>query len=147
MRTLLIFFALVSFGFSFGQGLSVEAFVQQSQIGLQKGYGVHLVNEQGWGLGTILQSTDGTPNEKDNDSNYLFWGLETRIPIHNCGRLRLALTPMAGFVNKNFFVALPEIQTEYQLTRMVALGIGAGIRVNEAAISFKISIQPFRQSL
>ena len=134
---------LASTTFLMSQELSIETFVQKSVLGAQKGYGLYYLNSSGWGLGTVFQSSNGV-NAETSGTNYPFYGVEARVPIQNCNRLRLQFASKIGFVNKDFLVILPEIQTEYLVTKNLGLGIGAGIRVREAAISFKVFFQPFK---
>lgn len=145
MKKLFVILWFVSLAFLVnGQTLSLETFVQESAIGMQKGYSIHYVNRKGWALGTVFQSTDGFTTES-NGTNYPFYGIEARLPIQNCGRLRLQFAPKLGFVNRDFLVFLPELQTEYLVTNSLGLGMGAGIRVREAAVSFKVFFQPFKK--
>lgn len=126
------------------QGLSMEAFIQKSLIGLQKGYGLYYLNKKGWGLGTIFQSTDGISMER-NANNYPLIAIEGRIPIQNGERLRLQFAPRFGFVNHDFLVFIPEFQTDYEITKTIGIGLGAGIRVREASLSYKIFVKPFKK--
>ena len=127
------------------QTLSLETFVEESRIGMQKGYAIHYMNKAGWGIGTVFQSSKAFTTESNSDA-YPFVGIEARVPIQYCNRLRLQFTPSIGFVNRNFLVFLPELQTEYLITDALGIGLGTGIRVREAAISFKVFFQPFKNS-
>ncbi|MEM8939865.1 MAG: hypothetical protein AAGC64_11010 [Bacteroidota bacterium] len=145
MKRILISGSMVFFSVGIvAQGLSMEAFIQKSLIGLQKGYGLYYLNKKGWGLGIIFQSTDGTSMER-KANNYPLLAIEGRIPIQSCERLRLQFAPRLGFVNHDFFVFIPEFQTEYELTKTIGIGLGAGIRVREASMSYKIFIKPFKE--
>jgi len=124
------------------QNISFEVYAQESRIGLQRGYGVFLANSKGMAIGPVFQSTDGISTET-NLTNYPFIGAEARFPIETCGKLRILFATKAGFLNRDFFVVLPEVQTEYLITNTLGVGLGAGIRVREAAISFKTFFQPF----
>ncbi|MFK7953724.1 MAG: hypothetical protein AB8B73_12830 [Ekhidna sp.] len=126
------------------QNISFESFIQDSRIGLQTGYGVYYLNKNGWGVGTVFQSSIWKPTESTG-TNYSFIGLEARVPIQNCSRLKLYFAPKIGLVNKDFLVFLPELQTEYLITNSFGMGVGAGVRMREAAVSFKVFFQPFKK--
>ena len=91
------------------QQISVELFAQDSRVGMQRGYGVYYANYRGWGAGLVFQSSDGKSAEITG-SKYPFYGVELRIPVQQCGRLRSHFAPRIGIVNRNFLVIIPEFR-------------------------------------
>ena len=124
------------------QHLEAQIFMQNTTMGPQTGYGIYLKNDKGLGLGWVQQTNQWFESESLSNK-HSFIGIGTLIPIQDCGKLSLMLTPKIGLVNGQFLAILPEASTTYQLFRNVRLGLGAGIRARKSAVSFSVSYQPF----
>ncbi|WP_425390703.1 hypothetical protein [Ekhidna sp.] len=121
------------------QTLTGNAFLQNTVMGLQKGFGLRAQTEKGLGLGMIFQSNLKSTKE-GLDEKYPFYGVETVIPVTKCGNMRLFLTPKAGFVNEDYFILIPEVETEIRITDMFSAAITAGIRARESATGVKLLV-------
>jgi len=127
---------------SYAQQLEIQAYAQETIVGLQKGYSIKMVNNQGVKLGMFYQSTQNFSfNEGIN--NYPFMGTELSYPMTQCGKVRLHANLKGGVVNYRFLVLIPELETTYNLKDYLDLGVGTSIRGGHAAISFKVMIKPF----
>lgn len=144
MKKFIYIIVTISISFaSLGQQLETQVFVQQTVMGLQKGYGFYLKNEEGWGIGFVQQSLQPFASTEKGRTDYAFSGISTQIPIQNCHKLLLLLTPKVGLVNGQFLAILPEITTSYQLFRNVDLRLGAGLRARKFAVSVAVTYQLF----
>ena len=125
--------------FMFGQNISGQAFVEQTVMGFQKGYGLRFQTAKGLGVGILFQSNGKLSNESSG-SNYPFYGIETIVPLAKCNNMRFFLSPKLGFVNKNFLVLIPQVETEIKLTKNLSLGVTAGLRARESSTGAKVII-------
>ncbi|MEP1033540.1 hypothetical protein [Ekhidna sp.] len=121
------------------QTLTGQAFLQQTVMGAQQGFGLRIQSQKGWGLGLMhqanLKSTQESLGEK-----YPFYGMEAIVPLTKCGNMRFFFTPKAGFVNEQFFIIMPEVETEIKITDMFSAAITAGIRARQSATGIKLLI-------
>lgn len=116
-----------------------QTYLQNTVMGLQKGFGVRIQTNKGLGIGLVHQSNLSSTMEGINEK-YPFYGIETIVPLTKCGNMRFFFTPKAGFVNEDFFVIIPEVETEIKLTDTFSAAITAGIRARESAVGAKVLI-------
>ena len=133
----LLFFASLSIAIA--QKISTQTFVQQTVMGLQKGYGLRAQTNKGWGVGVLFQS-NGKLSLENSEGNYPFIGLETLIPLTKCGNVSFFLTPKVGFVNTNYFVIIPEVETSIKINKRFSTAITAGMRSRESSVGAKLII-------
>ncbi|WP_424963646.1 hypothetical protein [Ekhidna sp.] len=139
-KLLIIFVLLVGASFSgFAQTLTGQTYLQNTVMGLQKGFGLRIQTNKGLGVGLVHQSNLRSTKEGLNEK-YPFYGIETVVPLTKCGNMRFFLTPKAGFVNEDFFVLIPEVETEIKITDTFSAAITAGIRARESATGIKLLI-------
>ncbi len=119
------------------QVITGQAYIQQTVMGAQKGFGLRIQNNAGWGLGMIHQSNLKSTQE-GLDQKYPFYGLELVAPLAKCGNMQFFLTPKAGFVNEYFFILIPEVETELRISENFSAAITAGIRAREASTGLKV---------
>ncbi len=122
---------------SFSQQFSAQAFLQQTVLGAQSGYGIRYQNSKEFGVGILYQNSLKSSKET-NQSDYIFYGVETLIPLTKCHKVRLFLTPKIGFVNQVFFVVIPEIETKIEISDRFSTGITAGIRARQSAVGARL---------
>lgn len=134
---LLLLVAILS---SRGQEIGVRSFVQQTVMGTQEGYAVS-IDFGRIGVGAVMQSNSELLGESE-DRKYPFVGVEVRFPLNVSDKLTLYASPKFGMVDQQFFVMIPEVQTEMRLNRIVTLVLGTGIRARQAAVSAGIKINP-----
>ena len=121
------------------QTLTGQAYLQNTVMGLQKGYGLRVQTNKGLGIGLIHQSNLKSTVE-GVDEKYPFYGIETIVPLTRCGNMRFFLAPKAGFVNQDFFVLIPEVETEIKITERFSAAITAGIRARESSTGIKLLV-------
>lgn len=136
--TTIILIAIVQLTAS-SQSLTGQAFLQQTVMGTQKGFGLRIQNQKGWGLGLIHQSTLKSSKESLGE-RYPFYGIEAVVPLTKCGNMRFFFTPKTGIVNEQFFILIPEVETEIKITDTFSAGITAGIRARQSATGIKLLI-------
>lgn len=121
------------------QNLEVSTMVQQTSMGFQSGYSVEYRTKIGLGIGAFFQSTNHLSFER-SANNYSFYGVDMSAYIKKCGDLQLLAHLKAGLVNQNYLIATPELETRLRIFDFLKVGIGAGYRSRQAAISAKIII-------
>ncbi len=124
---------------SLGQTISGQTYLQKTIMGVQKGFGLRIQNDLGWGLGAIHQSNLESSKEGLNET-YPFYGLELIAPMTKCGNMQFFLSPKIGFVNKFFFIIIPEVETEVKISNRISAAVIAGIRAREASTGLKILV-------
>ena len=122
---------------SVGQTISGQAYLQKTVMGLQKGFGLRVQNDLGWGVGALHQSNLESTKEGLNEK-YPFYGMEFIAPLTKCGNMQFLLTPKIGFVNKYFFIIIPEVETKIGISNRISAAITAGIRAREASTGLKL---------
>ncbi len=122
---------------SLGQTFSGQMFVQQTVMGLQKGYGLRYQAYEGLGIGILFQS-NGKISSDPTGNPFPFYGMEAIIPLAKYDNLSFFLTPKVGFVNKYFFVLIPEAETAIKIFKDLSVGITAGIRARQSSAGAKV---------
>ncbi len=130
---------LTGFFSTHGQTITGQVFIQQTVMGVQKGYGFRYHIKDKFGIGALFQS-NGKLSIEDENGNYPFYGIETIVPIVRCSTLKVSLAPKAGFVNQNFFVLIPEVETEIRVSKMISAGIITGIRARKSSSGIKLIV-------
>lgn len=120
------------------QHLEVQAYAQETIIGLQKGYSIRKVTKKGIKMGVFHQSTQSF-SFNDQANNYPFTGTEISYPLTNCGKIKLYANLKTGILNNQFIVAIPEIESEIAINKVLRAGIASSIRAGEAAIALKLN--------
>ena len=122
-----------------GQGVEISSKVQQTVMGLQTGHSLEFRTADGYGIGSFYQSTNYMSFEQ-SATNYPFYGLSLSAPLTRCGNVQVLGQLLTGVVNQKFLIATPEIETRIVLTKFIQLGIGAGYRSRQAAVSARLII-------
>ncbi len=127
------------------QQLEVQAYVQETIVGLQKGYSMKMMNSKEMKFGMFYQSTQNFSfNEGIN--NYPFLGTEFSYPVTKCGKIKLFANLKGGLVNYQFLALVPELETVVAIKKQLSFSMGSSYRAGQAAISFKVLIRPFGQN-
>lgn len=143
----LIAFLILMFLLSFarqskGQNLEFSTMVQQTTMGLQSGYSVEYRTALGPAIGAFYQSTNHLSFETTPE-NYPFYGVDLSTPVKRCGDLELLAHLRVGLVNQNFLIATPELETRLSIFDFLKVGLGAGYRSRQAAVSAKLILTTF----
>ena len=144
MKNILIIFILI-LGLQIStkaQKLEAEVFLQQTVMGLQKGYSVKTVSDFGLRYGVFFQSNNHF-SFKEGQSNYPYAGIDLSYPISKCGKVKLYANLKSGLVDYKFLAVSPEIESNIDITRFLSIGVGSGLRARKAAVSCKVIIKPF----
>ena len=121
------------------QTITGQTYLQNTIMGLQRGIGLRVQTDKGLGLGMVYQTNLNRKSEGLNE-DYAFYGIETIIPLTKCGNMRFFFTPKAGFVSEDFFVLIPEVETEIKITNTFSAAITAGIRARESSTGIKLLV-------
>lgn len=135
----ILFITLLVSNQSEAQHLEAQAYVQETIIGMQKGYSIKKVTKKGVKMGVFHQSTQSF-SFNDQANNYPFSGAELAYPITQCGKVKLYANLKTGIVNNQFIVAIPEIESEIAINQYLTAGIASSVRAGEAAIAFKLNV-------
>ncbi|MEP1114876.1 hypothetical protein [Ekhidna sp.] len=138
LLTIIILLGTLQFH-SKAQVLTGQAYLQQTVMGLQNGYGLRVQTNKGLGLGFVYQSNLKSTTE-GLDEKYPFYGMELMLPLTKCGNMKFFFTPKAGFTNEQFFVLIPEVETEIKINDTFSAAITAGIRARESATGIKLLV-------
>lgn len=122
-----------------GQETQLQTYYTNTVIGHQYGYGFRYMNSKAYGMGIFYQSTINW-DQSEGRSSYPFWGLELILPLKKCGGLQFSLTPKIGYVNNQFLVFVPEVETTLRIKKWISVGVITGIRARKASNGIKLSI-------
>ncbi|MEO1255670.1 MAG: hypothetical protein AAFY41_12435 [Bacteroidota bacterium] len=139
MKKILTLLFVLQFTIASSQVITGQAYMQQTVMGMQKGFGLRIQNNSSWGVGLLHQS-NLISNGEGTQERYPFYGLEFIAPLTKCGNMQLFLAPKAGFVNEYFFILIPEVETELKISAHFSTAITAGIRARQASTGLKILI-------
>ncbi|MEP1094103.1 MAG: hypothetical protein ABJG78_03285 [Cyclobacteriaceae bacterium] len=134
---LIISILLVGSHLTVAQTISGQAFAEQTVMGFQKGYGLRYQTSKGLGIGVLFQS-NGKLSMETADGNYPFYGIETILPITSCNNMRFFISPKIGFVNQDFLVLIPQVETEIKVTNSLSVGITTGLRARQSSAGGKV---------
>ncbi|MFY0608131.1 MAG: hypothetical protein JXR10_15535 [Cyclobacteriaceae bacterium] len=139
-----VLFALLMFGYqkSIGQSMQAAGYLNQTVMGLQKGYEFKLVNQKGFATGVFYQSTNNFSFER-SEENYPFAGASIQVPLSRCNKVRIFGEMKVGLVNNHFLIATPEITIVCKIFRHVDFAFSAGMRSQEASITAKLILTTF----
>jgi hypothetical protein len=142
MKTTLIIILLVQIGLSnaFCQRLLTSTYAEYTVSGVQYGGAAIFATDRQWGAGIFYQ-TSLSSTENVNIKKY--YGLTLQVPIVRTSRLLLAGTLRSGVVNDQFFVIVPGLETQIELSKKIALAVGMSVRMNYPAVSSKFIIKLF----
>lgn len=135
-KCLIIYMTVLGLNSSSAQTTSIQAFAQQTVMGFQKGYGLRYQTARGLGIGILFQS-NGKLSAESVGNNYPFYGTEAIIPLAKCTTIQFLFTPKVGFVNRNFLVFIPEVETEINVNKLLSIGITTGIRARKSSAGVK----------
>jgi hypothetical protein len=93
-----------------------------------------------FGIGGFYQGSIDRNSEKLKVQDP-FYGAVVSIAMLKCDRLNFHANTRIGFVNKNFLVVVPGVETEIRLFKAVGLGIGISIRRGFVAVNTSIKIK------
>lgn len=124
------------------QGLEITSRAQQTIMGMQTGHGIEYRSSKGFGVGGFYQSTNYMSFEQ-SVTNYPFYGLDLSAPLVKCGNVQVLAHVMTGMVNQKFLIVTPEVETRMTITGFLKLGVGAGYRSRQAAVSARLIITTF----
>lgn len=121
------------------QSLSASVIAEENVMGFQSGAEVTLESKNQFGIGVFHQSSEIASFESKGN-NYPFSGITMQAPLTKCGPIRLLGRVKAGWVNNQFLIVVPQLETQLILTKFLNLGLNMGYRAGYAAIGSRLTL-------
>ncbi|MGB3464886.1 MAG: hypothetical protein WBA74_06445 [Cyclobacteriaceae bacterium] len=138
----LLFICLLAKTDAKAQQLEVQAYMQETVMGMQNGYSIKRMSENGMKLGLFHQS-NRILSFTEGSSNYPYTGAEISYPLTNCGKLRLYANLKAGLLNNQFILTVPEIESVLKINSFMSFSFASSYRAGQAALSLKANFLLF----
>jgi hypothetical protein len=95
-----------------------------------------------WCYGLFYQKTfrstvDATANKDVISGGYV------QVPIVRCEKIDFLLTQRIGFINRNYLIYIPGLETRLRLSNRLSFSTGLAIRKTYPSLSGKITIEIF----
>ncbi|HEY4654287.1 MAG TPA: hypothetical protein VIH22_07220 [Cyclobacteriaceae bacterium] len=125
-----------------GQGVVVQGQSECTVAGSQHGATIQFESRTLWGLGIFYQAELGNGHEtyipKDT-----FLGMLVQAPLATAKRISFFAMLRAGFVNENFVVLVPGLETRVHISPRFGTAFGMSMRMGYAAVSGKLFVKVF----
>lgn len=119
--------ALASIQVAFSQQVFVATSLEKVINGIEYGTGIYYKNRAAFSCGVFYQTSFAGKTESYRSINP-FYGLRASAPLAKSDRLTFSANVRVGFVNKNFLICAPGLETDIRLLRKVSLGVGMSVR-------------------
>lgn len=122
------------------QKLRASVYLEQNVMGVQKGAEVSTQLFKTARVAYFFQATNSISMESDLN-NYPYHGMSVTLPVKRCDGLAFWAGIKTGLVNGQYFIATPQMTTEFKITRHIQLGLSAAYRAGHPALGSFVSIQ------
>jgi hypothetical protein len=103
------------------------------------GGGLIYENKAKWGIGAFYQASIYNTRKEGVELNNVFYGIGFQLPLAKTERIDFFVTARSGFVNENFFVVVPSLETRIKMWRNLSTIFCMGYRVGYPSIGIKFS--------
>tara|TARA_Y100000310_G_C20681223_1_gene816075 strand:+ start:2327 stop:2899 length:573 start_codon:yes stop_codon:yes gene_type:complete len=145
MKTIFTTFALVALTtVVFGQDISLNSYVEQTEVGPKVGTSVGYYGKSGIEVGGFYQkAVEGTAPEGASPWNYEkeFYGAYFTYPVVSGYLFDLGFNVRTGVSNDENFVITPSILTSISPIQQIKIGAGLGVRAMRPTIQGSITIR------
>lgn len=69
-----------------------------------------------------------------------FYALQIQFPLFTCDKVAVLANTRTGFVNDQFFVIVPALVTTVQVSPLLSVSFGSGLRMQNASLLAKINL-------
>jgi hypothetical protein len=139
-KVVLIGLLLLSYKTLFGQEIFFSPLLEKTISGNELGAAITYRSKRSFAIGGFYQGSIN-PNPEELKVQNPFCGAAISMALLKCDRLNFHANTRIGFVNKNFLVVVPGVETEIHLFKTVGLGIGISIRKAFVAANTSIKIK------
>jgi hypothetical protein len=126
---------------AFGQQALLCVQTEYTITGHQIGGAVGFESRSQWAVTAFLQGEISSGDELIKKNR--FYGLQFQAPLAKTTKLSFFATLRVGLVNKDFFVAVPGLETRVRLGKRLAIGTGMAMRMGYPSISSKLLVKIF----
>lgn len=146
MKTVLIaiFLVLITSNSTLAQKIFVSVGIEKTVFQNQVTADFSFETKRGIGMGVFYQmgvSLPGSTNELTSQQS--IYGGIVQLPLAKSNKLALYGNLRIGFVDKNYLVAIPSIETRVTLGKRTGVSFGSSFRQGYPAFSLKTFIKLF----
>jgi hypothetical protein len=91
-----------------------------------------------WAIGGFYELTSPTTFQEEKKLVDPFYGVYVQTPLVSSERILVSAVLRAGFINKNFFVITPAVETRIRVFSQTFIVFGAGLRHGYTSASIGI---------
>lgn len=142
MRGLILLSLLFLYGASYAQNVLVTSTSEWTVSGIEVGGSVGFQSKKLWSFGGFFQRGIAK-NSEENTQVESFAGIYGNVPIAKSERVNFFFSSRLGFVDKDFFVFVPGVETRVNITKRLGVNMGMGVRKSYPALNGKISLALF----
>ena len=141
MNKVIVTFALMMVAhFASSQQVYIAPSVEKTITGVEYGSGIYYRNRAAFTCGIFYQ-TGIEPKAETFQRVNPFYGVGASVPLVKCDRMIFNANTRVGFVNKNFLVCVPGLETEIKLFKKISFSVGMSMR--RGAVSANTSLKCF----
>lgn len=119
------------------QHLVASSEIEKNVAGLHYGASLSIESKKKFSVGGFYQC--GIMQLEGNvKPTRTFYALQLQLPLFTCDKMGILLNTRTGFVNEDYFVFVPAIITNIQLSRALGIAIGSGLRMQNASFIGRI---------
>lgn len=119
--------------FANAQHLIASSEIEKNVAGLHYGASLSIESKKKFSVGGFYQC--GIKQLEGNvKPTRTFYALQLQFPLVTCAKVAILLNTRTGFVNDDYFVFVPAILTNIQLSPAFGLSIGSGLRMQNASL-------------
>lgn len=143
MKSILsVIFIVVNSLWAGAQHMALSVTTEYTVAGHQYGASLMYETSKQWGLGTFYQGEFYNYSESSLKKD-VFYGVVAQAPLVQCSKLAFFGNLRAGFVNKNFFVLVPGLETRLSMSKRLALGFGMSMRMSYPSVAARVVVKLF----
>ncbi|HEY0743934.1 MAG TPA: hypothetical protein VGD40_20855 [Chryseosolibacter sp.] len=115
------------------QHLIVSSEIEKNVAGLHYGASLSIESKKKFSVGGFYQC--GIRQVEGNvKPTRTFYALQLQFPLLTCDKIAILLNTKTGFVNDDYFLFVPAIMTNIQLSPALGVSIGSGLRMQNASL-------------
>jgi hypothetical protein len=124
-----------------GQNLVVSVQAESTVAGPQYGPTVMYESKNAFGIGAFFQQNALPSRETGQISS--FYGSHLQVPLVRDSKILFFAVLRGGIANKQFVVIVPGVETRLNVTKRLATGLSASMRMGYPALSARLILKCF----
>lgn len=121
------------------QGILLFPQTEKTVAGYQYGAALLAENKKLWGIGAFYQA--GINSQGEMQPKDPFYGVMISAPVMKTDKVSFFGTLRAGFVNEDYAVVVPGLETRLSVTNRIGASFGMGLRMGYPSVSGKLFIK------